>query len=113
MASMGSVLCKVFLTSTAMVFLRRRKGARTLLIVGSCCVLFLRHREGVDVFQPKGWFCELFSDNFHDSAVVVVCACVVSVGFASVPLFSSGRVRTSVSWTNQNMVASSEAEDAV
>ena len=47
--------------STAVVFLRRRKGARALLIVRSCCVLFLRHREGVDVLQPKRLVCELFS----------------------------------------------------
>ena len=61
-----------------MVFLRRRKGARALLIDRSCCP---QHREGVDVFQPKGCFV-----NLHDSTVVVVCACVVSMGFASVPL---------------------------
>ena len=68
-------------SSTAMVFLLRRKGARALLIVRSCCVSFPRHREGVDVLQPKGWFV-----NLHDSAVVVVCAFVESVGFASIPL---------------------------
>ena len=61
-----------------MVFLRRRKGARALLIDRSCCP---QHREGVDVLQPKGWFV-----NLHDSTVVVVCVCVVSMGFASVPL---------------------------
>ena len=55
-----------------------KKGARTLLFVGSCC---LQRREGVDVLQPKGWFA-----NLHDFAVVVVCACVVGMEFAFVPL---------------------------
>ena len=70
-----------------MVFLQRRKGARALLIDRSCCP---QHREGVDVFQPKGWFV-----NLHDSTVVVVCVCVVSMGFASVP---SGDLVSWIPW---------------
>ena len=55
-----------------------KRAREQLLITRSCC---FQRRGGVDVLRPKGWFV-----NLHDFAVVVVCACVVGMGFAFVPL---------------------------
>ena len=69
-----SIHCKVFEQHRNGVPSAQKRRENIVDCRAVLCPALLRHREGV------------FSDNLHDSAVVVVCACVASVGFASVPL---------------------------